>query len=350
MGNLFTNETNQTNENKEISEAKNNYKLDDLLCSKCGEVPEILYVHADNNKIELKCKNCGEYEILIDEYYKTLSKENFFMNCKICKKNKKLYYCYDCMCNLCEECTNQNNPRAHNEKHKSIIKLKQKKDYCPKHSLIFKYFCNDCKENFCKKDLKKEHKGHDIVDIQPEEEQYKEYYKYIQKTNEDLKNIVNFNKLVINTGNAFKKNYFHLKSIINLGKSFQESNKRDSKEIKYLLQGLSKDIAHSEKAKNALIAKNEISLKRKNSFLHLHDRELGDIGFNYISQIRFNQLKEIDISGNDIEDIEPFKLMSLPFLEFLNLSHNKIEKIEPIKDLDSKNLQYIFYRKIILEI
>ena len=160
--------------------------------------------------------------------------------------------------------------------------------------------------------------------------------------NENLKMIVIFNKLVINTGNYFKNNYFHLKSIINLAKSYQESNKRNSKDVKYLLKGLSKDVENSKKAKNILEEKKTIYLRRDNKFIILNDRELGNQYFKYISQIRFNQLKEIDISGNNINNIEPFKFMSLPFLEFLNLSNNEIKDLDPIENLDSKNLQYLF--------
>lgn len=53
-----------------------------LLCCKCGEIPEILNVHTDNSKLELKCKNCGIFEILIDKYYDELSKNNYFKNVK----------------------------------------------------------------------------------------------------------------------------------------------------------------------------------------------------------------------------------------------------------------------------
>jgi len=56
-------------------------------------------------------------------------------------------------------------------------------------------------------------------------------------------------------------------------------------------------------------------------------------------------LKEIDISENNITNVEPFKKMNLPFLEFLNLSHNLIKKIEPVTKLKSYNLQYIFLQR-----
>ena len=52
----------------------------------------------------------------------------------------------------------------------------------------------------------------------------------------------------MNIGKRFKNNYFHLKNIINLGESIKEENKRNSKDIKYLLSGLGKDIDNSIKA------------------------------------------------------------------------------------------------------
>jgi Leucine-rich repeat (LRR) protein len=64
-----------------------------------------------------------------------------------------------------------------------------------------------------------------------------------------------------------------------------------------------------------------------------------------MSQIKFDQLKEIDISQNKIKNIQPLKNMSLPFLKFLNLSYNEIQIIEPVTKINSKNLRYIFLQK-----
>lgn len=337
---------------KNIEEANKQFILDDLLCYKCGEIPEVLKVHTDNCKIELKCKNCGVYEILIEEYFKELSENNYFMNCISCNgSNRTLYYCYDCMSNFCENCKNlifEN----HNSEHK-IIKLNKRKDICPKHSKEFKKFCKICQENFCD-DGEQEHKGHDlnnnnnIVKINPNDVKYKDYVKKIEKANEELKKIVNLNKLVLNTENSFENNYFHIQSILNLAKSYKDANKRDSKDIKCLLSVLSKDIDKSIKAIEEFSQKRGIPLQRKAKVLELNGNKkkekekLDSQDIKCISQIKFNQLIEIDISENKIEDIEPFRKMSLPFLEFLNLSHNQIKNIEPISILNSKNLLYIF--------
>ena len=429
---------------EEFIETKKNYDNEiinnlnkELLCCKCGDIPKILNVHTDNNKIELKCKNCGIYEILIDNYYSELSNNNYFRICKICNfSDNNLYYCYECGFNLCEVCKNSESHKMH----KFIIRLDKKEDFCPKHFTQFKYFCNDCHENFCEKEKENGHKNHEIIEINPKDKSCEEYIKNLEIINKEIKKIIEFNKLVLNIGKRFKNNYFHLKNIINLGESIKEENKRNSKDFKYLFSGLSKDIQNSIKAidyfldkkqikkkkkgkikkkgkkkkKKIVIVLNEneneksksddkeksyndgnddkekslekeeneennekdnnleseennekenenednvkeedntqnldfcpeqIQLHRNDKYIYLNEKELDDKDFKYISRIRFNQLIEIDISENNITNVEPLKKMNLPFLEFLNLGHNKIKKIEPIAKLKSKNLQYIF--------
>ena len=163
-----------------------------------------------------------------------------------------------------------------------------------------------------------------------------------KKINSELNNIVEFNDCILKNAEILKNKYYFLKSIINIGKSFEEGNKRNSKDIKWLLRIIGQDIENSEEAIQRLINIKNIQLYRKDKYLHLNSRELEDLGLKYISQIRFNQLKEIDISENNITNIEPFNIMSLPFLEFLNLSHNIIQIIESVSKLKSKNLKYIF--------
>ena len=339
---------------EEFIETKKNYDNEiinnlnkELLCCKCGVIPEILNVHTDNNKIELKCKNCGIYEILIDNYYSELSNNNYFRICKICNfSENNLYYCYECGFNLCEVCKNSESHKMH----KFIIRLDKKEDFCPKHFKQFKYFCNDCHENFCEKEKENGHKNHEIIEINPKDKRCEEYIKKFEDINNKIKKIIEFNKLVLNIGKRFKNNYFHLKNIINLGESIKEENKRNSKDFKYLLSGLGKDIDNSYKVFDYFLDKKQIQLHRNDKYIYLNEKELDDKDFKYISRIRFNQLIEIDISENNITNVEPLKKMNLPFLEFLNLGHNKIKKIEPIAKLKSKNLQYIFFKIIKLKI
>ena len=55
----------------------------------------------------------------------------------------------------------------------------------------------------------------------------------------------------------------------------------------------------------------------------------------------FKQLKEIDVSCNEIKNIDCLYEMALPHLEYLDMSNNEIENIEPIACLESKKLKEI---------
>ena len=102
--------------------------FEEFLCCKCGEIPEILNVHTDNSKIELNCRNCGIYEILIDDYYNELYKNNYFKECSSCKNkginNIEYYYCFTCNNIFCESCKNKEHT------HHKYIKEKEKKRIC----------------------------------------------------------------------------------------------------------------------------------------------------------------------------------------------------------------------------
>jgi len=136
---------------------------------------------------------------------------------------------------------------------------------------------------------------HEIIEINPKDEKYEEYYANIKKINEEIKRIIEFNKLVLNIGERFKNNYFHINNIINLGKSIKEENKRNYKDIKYLLKGLGNSFENLSKAIDYLIDKINIIPQRYNEYIYLNKRELDDEDFKYISHISFNQLIEIDL-------------------------------------------------------
>jgi hypothetical protein len=313
-------------------------------------------------------------------------KDHYYYNrCSKCNNKKtdrnKYYYCLECQKDICQKCK-----KSECKSHRTIEE-KEKKKKCLKHNEEFRFFCLQCQANFCKK-CKENHQTHKFVEIVKQikkknekenenekedeieeeigygNENFEEEKKKIEESlkkvlsnhrdnvieiNKELKNLVEFNETILKYTEIIKSNDFYLKSIENIAKSFKEGDERNSNDIKCLLNGLIKDIENSEKAIELLIDEKEIQLKRNEKYLHLNNRGLGDTGFKYISQIRFNQLKEIDISENKIENIEPFKKMSLPFLEFLNLSDNDIKKIEPITKLNAQNLEYIFLQKNIIE-
>ena len=147
--------------------------------------------------------------------------------------------------------------------------------------------------------------------------------------------------IILNSYEIFQKNYFHIKSLINIGKTIKKENERDSKELDIIISSLEKSHKIQKEAIKALQEQFKIDLNGKEEKLSLRKRNLGDIGFKLISKILFINLKDIDVSENGIKDIEPLNNMNLPHLEYLNMSYNNIEKIEPIAELNSKKLKEI---------
>lgn len=323
---------------------------DEFLCPDCGQVPIILKLYTDNNKIKYKC-NCAKKEILINDYYKdTIETEYKYLKTVCCKcykrqgkkEDKDMYlYCYECKDSFCPKCFKVKKD-GHSAKHSSV-KVNEKNNYCLEHRMKFSSFCKNCNMNICEKDkvLHESHKMINLLDFK-KEEKFLDKKKELKKKKDYLSDLIAFNEIILNTGETLSDNYFHMKSVINLGKSINDENLRDSKDIDYIFNKLSKGIEESIKAIEVFEKEKGITLKRKQLFINLDNETLGDDEFLLISKIKFNQLKKIDVSENKIKIIKPLDDMSLPFLEFLNMSHNQIENIEPIAKLKSKKIKEIF--------
>ena len=334
-----------------------------FICPECREVPKILDAHSENNKFIFNCKNCGLKEQSIKEYFQSIidSKKKYRENvCKNCEHpnnivNTDFYYCNDCKKEFCSERIQFCNDAGH-----KTFNVNDRINKCRIHQEKNVYFCFDCKENFCDKlSEHQEHDEHNIkkineIEINIEKKEKKkinffflENRNKILERNKYLSDLVRFNRLILKIGEKFQNNYFNLENVIKLGKSIEEENKRDSNDIDYNFKDFTTYIEISTKAiKNITDIKEDnkekILLSRKDIFLHLFNRKLENKDFESISNIRFNQLNEINLSGNSIENIQSMNKMILPFLEYLNLSNNKIKNIEPIANLKSKRLKEIF--------
>ena len=130
-----------------------------------------------------------------------------------------------------------------------------------------------------------------------------------------------------------------LKNIYN---SYQRENYRDSNDLKFLFTTFNNEIKYSNEAIDKLLKEKDLKIEREDESLFLSNKKLNDENIKCISLIKFNQLKEIDLSENEITNIEPLCNINLPFLEFLNLSYNKIKNIEPFSEINSKILKYLF--------
>lgn len=317
---------------------------DEFICPKCGNVPEILNI-ADNGQIKVKCKIDGINIFSLKKYFesaKNSTKSYFNFSCVNCHRIQKeqrdriFRYCYECQKYFCEDCFIPNVHQFHH--YDKVNKMKNK---CTKHlGEILIGFCVDCQENVCRNDLETNHKEHNIINIGSLNSKYLNSRRIIHEQNKILSNIIKFNNLIVAASENSLENYFYLKNVINLGDLIEKRNNRDLDNVECALYELDQSIKNSVSS-IADLKQSEIFVKHKETFLHL-DKNLNFENFKLISKIKFNQLKEINFSGNNIRDIKPFYKMNLPFLEHLNMSHNAIEEIEPIAELNSKNLKEIF--------
>ena len=258
-------------------------------CPKCSEIdPEILNINVDNKKIGFYCKNCAENEYKSKNFTKeeNLNNKTYYLKANDTNEEKQYWF-------------KEYNNHEGQENKKSFLKK------------IFQRKLENAK-------------------------------KIIKKKNEQLEKIIKFNNMVKVTSEKYKNNYFHLKSLKNISDSLQREIFRDSNDLKFLLAAFNNEIEFSNKAIPIFNKNANDKIERDKESLFLSKKNLEDIDIMTLSMIKFNQLKEIDLSENEITEIEPICNMNLPFLEFLNLSYNNIKNIEPLGELNSKKLKFLF--------
>ena len=234
------------------------------------------------------------------------------LNCKFGDKNNNFFFCSDCKEYFCQKCFEE-----YHKDHKKMTSIDKNKK-CKNHNKDNKFYCFECQELFCDDD--RQHNNHEKIAFINNEA--------IRKFNESLFNIMSYNKLISSTYKSYKENYFHMNSVINLGKFYKELDEMDLSELEWW----------SNKFKKARITnkitKKKLNLNKKVKKLTL---KLNDDS-KLLSKIMFNQLVLIDLSNKKIKNIEFLDNMYLPFLEYLDMSDNKIKDIKPIAELNCKNL------------
>ena len=267
----------------------------EFLCPECGDLPpEISNIYIDNKNIEFKCKICAQKEYKTEFFYEDPQNDNIIN-----------YYC--------------------------------KPDSNQENKIWFKEFKNQ-KEVIKDKNFKKKIKAIFTSD----EKKFNEAKEIIKQKNEQLKKIIEFNEKFLLESQNYKNNYFYVKSFKNICKSLENEKLRDSNDIKLLLNALNYELKKSDKAIENFFDEKHEKIERQVESIILCNKKLNSENIKCISLIKFNQLKEIILSENEITDIEPLCYISLPFLEFLDLSKNNIENIEPLGEINSKNLKYLF--------
>ena len=248
---------------------------DQFLCPECGEncqIPEILSIHADNNYIEIKCKECGEYIMLIEDFLEMIKNSkytNLKAKCQVCQKEyqecqkedqecskkaqesqkedqkcpkivqkfpiyRSLKYCFECKKDFCPDCWKDKHvvkTGEGNKKKKKIIKhdyipYTKKSSQCLIHRKDYIYYCEDCEENICDKD--EQHKEHEKKKISDFVQKACNLQKTILEKNRILSMIVKHNQNAISNYNIERK--------INLYNSISDENERNnSKEFELMM-------------------------------------------------------------------------------------------------------------------
>ncbi len=340
---------------------------DEFLCPRClNFIPVILSLQVDSKNIDFQCKRCSKFNNKSGEYQSKLEQKNYLhTKCKYCRENPKkgerFYYCYDCKNDFCskKDCNiehekeeahqakdgknnskneNLNNPKNENFK---TIQVNEKKKKCLKHydGKLIK-FCYDCKENICEKD--EGHTNHKKIDLKKLKKNLKESIDIIKKKNEDLQRIIAFNEALIKSFYNHKKNYLYLKSLENVSKSFENEKQRDPNDLAFLFNDYEESNVISDKAKHQILLDKEVKIEREEDNLLLSNSQISEENIKNLSLIKFNNLKELNLSDNNIKNIEFLSNMNLPFLELLNLSYNQIKDIKPLGEINQKKIKYLF--------
>ena len=267
------------------------FQKNEFLCPECGQLPpEILNINVDNKIIEFLCKICGKKEYNAKFFCLREDLDNIIYYFKQEDRNEYYHYWFKEF-------------RRNNES------LTDKKDQ------LKKLISNN---------------------------EFKKSKKIIKQKNEQLKKIIKFNEIIIETCEKYLNNYFHVKSLKNISISLGRENLRDSNDLKYLFTVFNNEIEFSEKAIAVFEKAIKVDIKREEENLFLSKKKINDENIKCLSLIKFNQLKEIDLSENEITSIELLCNMNLPFLKFLNLSYNKIKNIEPLSEINSRKLKFLF--------
>ena len=289
------------------------------ICPKkgCDLIPRILNVHSETGIIVMQCPNDHLCDIDVEEYLKIVD-----------EKMKQ------------------------NIEPKERIKIGESYDYDSSN-----------KGTLISNDENNEDKDANIID----------------EKNKDISNIIRaYNRLLLTQENQ-PDNYLHNKNLTNLGSFILNENSRFFDDKTNLKNSIKKSISNNpniidnnyqaefdneinkfeeekELEKTALdnlendfginlkerYQDKNFNLKLKGAKNDKKYKKIDDKGFEYISQIRFKNLIEINLANNNIKDITNLKNMLLPHLEVLNLSANQIEDIKPVANILSKNLYELY--------
>ena len=315
---------------------------DQYVCPECKEVPEILGIDYDDDyKIELECKNHKKEKIPIDEYFQK-EERHLYIN-EICGKDEKTVqknykhclfdFCKGCNIFLCGACSLDHPHQS------SFIKINEYNNMCKKHCQKYINYCKECQKHLCKECMKLINfcSFHNLerLDQMPDEEKinilYEERENLIRQKNL-IEHLIKFIETVLTTYSKHSTNYFHYININNLANSIiLRKNYLFNRE-----QLIAKLDDLESLARHYLNVKLKIELTGNEISINLNNKNITNIDFQLLSEIKFKNAKIMSLNNNIISDITPLKNFKSPNLKVLDLSYNKINNINSFEDFSKK--------------
>ena len=91
-----------------------------------------------------------------------------------------------------------------------------------------------------------------------------------------------------------------------------------------------------KKVINYINVKFDLRLTGKEIKIDLNGKNIGNIELELLSGIEFKNLEELNISSNNITNVQPLKQFKSPNLKVIDISNNPIENIDAIKEMKAK--------------
>ena len=319
---------------------------DQYVCPECKEVPEILNIDYENDyNIELKCKKHKDVKIPIEEYFK--KEENHLYINEICNKDKKTIqknynnclfdFCKGCNIFLCGACARDHPHQS------SFIKINEYNNMCKKHCQKYINYCEECQKHFCKACMNQRESSCSYPNLYNlEEKDQKQDEKNIKilieeresliKAKNLIEHLIKFIETILTTYFKHTANYYHYININNLANSIILKNN-----YKFNREQLIAKLDDLERlARHYLNVKLKIELTGNELSINLNNKNITNVDFQLLSEIKFKNAKIMSLNNNIISDITPLKNFKSPNLKVIDLSFNKIENINSFKDFSKK--------------
>ena len=222
------------------------------------EIVEILKIHSDSGKIDIRCQKNEKVEQYTMEEYVEKLKENNINKCGKANnclnkdgKQEEIQYCTKCKKIFCKNCFDQtdlidlSNQKkcgfcsCSNEKKECIHIHIDQKDFstkCQKHGLKTDECCRECEKYVCKKCFDEYHKRHNNTKIK--EEKIEKAKKKIIEKYKNLEQMKKFYKLVQSSYEKNNTNNIYKRNIITVAECINNEQKRDNYDIDLALYKL----------------------------------------------------------------------------------------------------------------